>query len=128
MTPRRPDAGNQGGANNMAIKKEVDADRLDEFRKWVASRKAAGATIDIETCELYWVYAYTSDPYGLFEAESSLTRQRRRVGRVYFVRSPDNNGPSAKMIFHRPSARRCGPAVNAATAGGKTRWMNSATF
>ena|SRR5215831_2787810 len=76
----------------MDTSKETKAG-MDEFRDWVASRKAAAATIDIETCELWWAHTQILDPYGLFTAEGTFTEEEYQIGRVFFARSPDGDGP-----------------------------------
>jgi hypothetical protein len=91
--PTRPDAGNREGENNMDTNKDTNAAiTMDEFRDWVASRKAAAATIDIETCELGWWYGEVLDPYDLLLAQGELPEEVRQIGRNYFVRSPDSGG------------------------------------
>jgi hypothetical protein len=62
------------------------------FRDWVASRNAAGITIDMQTCDLWWEHAQILDLYGLFRAEGTFTKEHQ-VGRVFFARSPDSDGP-----------------------------------
>jgi hypothetical protein len=75
------------------LNKETDPEMtMDEFRDWVASRKAAAATIDIETGELGWWYGEVLDPYGLIDAQGELLEEDRMVGRNNFVRSPDSGG------------------------------------
>jgi hypothetical protein len=61
---------------------------LDEFAQWVASRKEAGAAIDIETCELGRWYAYDLDPYGTRD----LLDEEQQVGTNRWVRSPQSRG------------------------------------
>jgi hypothetical protein len=85
-------AGRQG-ENNMHTNTYTDAAMtMDKFRDWVASREAAAATIDIETCELGWWYGELLDPYGLIGAQGELLEEERMVGRNKFVRSPDSGG------------------------------------
>jgi hypothetical protein len=60
-----------------------------EIQQWLAGRKAAGAAIDIETCEITWWYAETMDSYG---CESDLPEELQQVGRCWFVRSPNSGG------------------------------------
>src|SRR6266566_10169359 len=75
------------------LDKETDTEMtMDEFRDWVASRKVAAATIDIETCELGWWHGEVLDPYGLPSAQGELLEEDRMVGRNHFVRSPDSGG------------------------------------
>src|SRR5215831_4979468 len=108
VTPRRPDAGNRGGPNNMETKKEMDADRLDEFHN---GRKAAAANIDIETCEIRRLYVPEFDPYLRGLSEDLATRID--LSKDLFLRSPDSGGWSGNAIFPRPKPRRCTLASNA---------------
>jgi hypothetical protein len=62
----------------------------DELRGWLASRRAAGAAIDIETCELGRWYVQILDPYGIREALGEEIYDQ--VGSDLFVRSPDSRG------------------------------------
>jgi hypothetical protein len=59
----------------------------EQTRQWVASRKEAGAAIDIETCELDRWHADDDDRYGVNPDCEMLS-----MGRTYFVRSPTSNG------------------------------------
>jgi len=63
-----------------------------DFREWVASRKQAGAAIDIETCEIGQWHAYDLDPYGMRYRFGELPDELQQVGRNEFVRSPTSNG------------------------------------
>src|SRR5258708_2098847 len=63
-----------------------------EFMLWVASREAAGATIDIETCELDRWYACDFDVYGLAHRLDTLDPYYDQIGANYYVRSPTSNG------------------------------------
>jgi hypothetical protein len=65
---------------------------IDEFRDWVASRKDAAATIDIETCELGRWPAYDCDVYGLRMARGELPEEMHQIGTNRFVRSPQSDG------------------------------------
>jgi hypothetical protein len=60
-----------------------------EFQEWLASRKAAGAAIDIETCELGRWHAYDADPYG---ARPDLPEEMQQIGSTRWVRSPESRG------------------------------------
>jgi hypothetical protein len=75
----------------MDASKETAAE-LDCFRHWVPSRKAAAATIDMQTCELWWAHTQILDPYGLFQAEGTFTEEEHQIGRVFFARSPESDG------------------------------------
>ena len=37
----------------------------EEVQQFLADRKEAGKTIDVENCELSWGWAHTLDPYGV---------------------------------------------------------------
>jgi hypothetical protein len=67
-------------------------EQLKEFEAWVGSRPAAGAMIDIETCELAWWYAQVIDPYGYHEAAGTFPEEADCVGRERFVRGADSDG------------------------------------
>jgi hypothetical protein len=60
-----------------------------EFQQWLASRKDAGARVDIETCELGHWAAYDCDPYG---ARPDLPEEMQQIGTNRFVRSPESRG------------------------------------
>ena len=75
----------------METNKDADPE-LDGFCDWVARRKAAAATIDMQTCELWWVHTQMLDPYGLFEAEGTFTKEEYQIGRVFFACSPESDG------------------------------------
>jgi hypothetical protein len=73
-------------------------DKLDEFRAWVAGRKAAAARIDIETCNYWCERTWILDPYGLYHAEARAAGQEDpedNIGKVLFVGAPDSDGPIA---------------------------------
>src|SRR5262249_39196424 len=80
---------------NASMDTNEDTDAMmtmHEFRDWVASRKAAAATIHIETCELGCWYGQVLDPYGLLEVQGELPEEVRQVGRNHCVRSSDSGG------------------------------------
>ena len=56
--------------------------------RWLAIRKEAGLKIDPETADVFWKYALTLDPYGVYP---ELPEECRQVGREYFARSPGSN-------------------------------------
>ena len=86
----------------MDTNKNADAAlTMDEFRNWVARRKAAGTTIDIETCELGWWYGEVFDPYGLLVALGELPDEMRQVCRHHFVRSPESDGWIHEHAYQR---------------------------
>jgi hypothetical protein len=59
----------------------------EERQAWLETRQAAGAAIDIQTCELgCWYASDDGDPYGLTEDDAY------QVGKHRFVRSPASNG------------------------------------
>jgi hypothetical protein len=60
-----------------------------EFQDWLATRKAAGAAIDTETCELGKWYAHDADPYG---ADDDLDEEMCQIGTNRWVRSPESKG------------------------------------
>lgn len=60
----------------------------EEPETWVATRKAAGRTIDIATCEFGRWPAYDAAPYGVRE----LHPEMRQIGTNRFVRSPESRG------------------------------------
>ena len=60
-----------------------------EFQEWLASRKAAGAAIDIATCEVDRWHAYDLDPYG---ADPDLPEELQQIGTNRWVRSPESRG------------------------------------
>src|SRR5260370_15232926 len=57
-------------------------------RKWLAIRKKAGRKIDPEAAEVWWIYAQTLDPYGVYP---ELPEEYQQVGRAYFARSPESD-------------------------------------
>jgi hypothetical protein len=62
----------------------------DEMRAWDAfhaGRKAAGATIDINTCKFGRDYVDTANPYSFGE------RYCGQTSKLLFVWSPDSGGP-----------------------------------
>jgi len=64
-----------------------DAFTPEEQQAWLATRQAAGAAIDIQTCELgCWYASDDGDPYGLTDDDAC------QVGKHRFVRSPVSNG------------------------------------
>jgi hypothetical protein len=67
-------------------------EQLREFEAWVASRPAAGAVIDIETCELAWWYAQVLDPYRYLKAAGTFPEEADCVDRERFVCSDDSDG------------------------------------
>jgi hypothetical protein len=80
------------GDHIAAMPWTLDQFSADELRQWLASRKGAGAKIDIETCELGWWYAQDADPYGIQQALGEFPEAMYQVGRNRFVRSPDSQG------------------------------------
>ena len=56
--------------------------------KFLASRKAAGRVIDIETCKIWVEHRDLADPYGV-NPDSDFCC----IGRVIFVRSAESDGP-----------------------------------
>ena len=65
----------------------MNENRMKE--EFLTSRKAAGRVIDVETCEIWWLHRNVVDPYGV----DSDSDPEYCVGRVYFVRSAESDGP-----------------------------------
>ena len=59
-----------------------------DAEQWLAIRKEAGLKIDPETAEVYWTYAQTEDPYGIYP---DLPDEWEQIGREYFARSPGSD-------------------------------------
>jgi hypothetical protein len=62
-----------------------------EFEEWIASRKAAGAAIDIETCEIGHHPVNNHNPYGIPGYEDRWP-ENVEWSIDLFVRSPDSRG------------------------------------
>jgi hypothetical protein len=62
--------------------KEID------LEQWLAIREEAGLKIDPETAEVFWNYAQTFDPYGIYP---NLPDEWEQIGREYFARSPGSD-------------------------------------
>jgi hypothetical protein len=60
----------------------------EQATAWMASRKEAGESIDIETCELGRWHEYECEPYGILELPEAM----RQIGTCRFVRSPESAG------------------------------------
>jgi hypothetical protein len=72
------------------------------WEKFQALLKIAGQQIDPTTAEVFWIYAQTLDPYGVWE---NMPEEYRCVGREYFARAPGEN--SVWVSFHDlPKATR----------------------
>jgi hypothetical protein len=56
--------------------------------EWLAIRKEEGLKIDPETAEVWWRYAQTLDPYGVY---SDLPQELQQIGWEYFARSPGSD-------------------------------------
>jgi hypothetical protein len=68
---------------------------LEEFAVWIASRKRAGAAIDIETAELKGWWSPEGDPYGLSLRaleEAPSYENSPKLSPHYFVRDPRSRG------------------------------------
>jgi hypothetical protein len=79
----------------MTTEDKTDEMSLDEFRAWVEGRKAAGAKIDLETCEATWHHGDILDPYGLYAAMGEKIEGEGygpTGGRLYFYRSSESDG------------------------------------
>src|SRR4249919_863639 len=68
----------------MMTEKTTDENKMD-VKQWLAIRKEAGLKIDPETAEVFWTYAQTADPYGIYP---DLPDEWEQIGREYFARSP----------------------------------------
>jgi hypothetical protein len=64
---------------------EMTQGEIDEF---LAIRREAGKAIDPETAEVWWMFAYTLDPYDL---GLDLPKEEQQVGREYFARVPGSD-------------------------------------
>jgi hypothetical protein len=81
------------GADRVAVLPwSRDEFEPEQLRAWLASRKAAGATIDIETCELGRWKANDFDPYGIRKLLGELPEECWQIGTNRFVRSPESRG------------------------------------
>jgi hypothetical protein len=66
------------------VTKRENVDQMT-VERWLQSRKEAGRHIDPDTAEVFWMYAQTGDPYGVYP---ELPEECWQVGREYFARSP----------------------------------------
>jgi hypothetical protein len=71
---------------NAQADTKVHADDIT-IEQWLAIRKEAGLRIDPDTAEVYWEYALTLDPYGIYP---ELPEECQVVGREYFARNPES--------------------------------------
>ncbi len=71
----------------MEVTKTDELENKLTVEQWLQLRKEAGLRIDPETAEVKWTYAYTLDPYGVYD----LAEEDRQVGREYFARSPGSD-------------------------------------
>lgn len=62
----------------------------DQFavEQWLQRRKDAGTRIDPETAEVWWTYALTMDPYGVYP---DLPEEYKQIGREEFARAPGSD-------------------------------------
>ena len=56
--------------------------------QWLQVRKQEALRIDPGTAEVYWTYAQSFDPYGVYP---DLPDELRVVGREYFARAPGSD-------------------------------------
>jgi hypothetical protein len=79
----------------------------EQLQQWIASRKEAGRSINIGTCELGRWAAYDCDPYGI---NPNLPEEMQQIGTNRFVRSPESRGwvwegdlpmATAKAMYNR---------------------------
>jgi hypothetical protein len=76
---------NDEGTVRQLYLSETTRDMISEqitVEQWLAIRKEAGLKIDPETAEVFWKYALTLDPYGVYPE-----LPEECLGRDYFVRS-----------------------------------------
>ena len=73
----------------VPVKKRTPRDKAD-LERWLAIRKEEALRIDPETAEVYWTYAQTLDPYGVFD-EWELPEEFDQIGREYFARAPGSD-------------------------------------
>jgi hypothetical protein len=98
----------------MDTSKETKAG-MDEFRDWVASRKAAAATIDSKSANCGGRTPKSSIRMASLRLKAhSLRRSIRSVGCSLRARQIVMD-PSANTTFHQSSGRQCGPASTAGT-------------
>jgi hypothetical protein len=75
-----------------------------------SEREAVAGRIDPSTAEIWWIYAYTLDPYD----ELDLSDEERQVGREWFAADPDERvavhvldlDPSKRQALEDPSKRQ----------------------
>lgn len=70
---------------------EKDADTAEDnstVQQWLEIRKEVGGKINSSTAEVFWTYAQTLDPYGVYP---DLPEECWQVGREYFARSPESD-------------------------------------
>ena len=72
-------------ARTVAARPGADHPKASDIssEEFLAIRKAAGLKIDARSAEVTWCYAYTLDPYGIYE----LPEECRQAGREYFARA-----------------------------------------
>jgi hypothetical protein len=69
----------------MNDEKRKQAMNDEEREQWLKIRKEAGLHIDPATAEVFWTYAQTLDPYGVYPEVEEC------VGREYFARAPGSD-------------------------------------
>ena len=67
------------------VNKTVDELTIEQ---WLQVRKEEGRKIDPDTAEVWWNWAETGDPYGVYPHPPG---EYQCVGRVYFGRSPGSD-------------------------------------
>ena len=55
--------------------------------QWLAIRKEAALHINPDIAEVFWCYAKTLDPYGVYD----LPEEYSQIGREYFARAPESD-------------------------------------
>src|SRR5262249_61213030 len=74
--------------NTDVLQTTVDAtDDQMTVDQWLAIRKEAALHINPDTAEVFWCYAETLDPYGLYD----LPKEYSQIGRAYFARAPESD-------------------------------------
>jgi hypothetical protein len=70
-----------------------ETSELARREDFLASRKAAGLLIDVETCRIWWEHRDMADPYGVDPDSYGVDPDHGCIGRVTFVGSLESDGP-----------------------------------
>jgi hypothetical protein len=99
LTPEALDELMEEVSNNLTAEEMQDmpwgSENLTtiEFLYWYASRKAAGKTIDVKTCEISVWHCHWHDVYGLLDRLNLIPDNYSDcIGKEVFVRAPGSNG------------------------------------